>query len=81
MPSKSYLMGLKTATDVVEYALNNLEVKELLKYVKIKANGEKEIKFLDNNDMEFIGSGLTNKEACADAVSDRFPVETYPDPV
>lgn len=80
MPSKSYLMGLSTATNIVDYAITNLEVKQVLKHVKIKANGEREVKFLDHSDVEFVGSGLSKKEACADAVSDRFPVESYPDP-
>ncbi len=80
MPSKNYLMSLKSAAAIVDYAVNSLSVKQLLKHYKVKTNGEKEVKFLDSEDVEFVGAGNSKKEACADAVSDRFPVEQYPDP-
>lgn len=80
MPSKSYLMGLESATDIVDYAVSVLGVNTLLKQVVVKPNGVKEVILVDSSSAEFSGSGASKKEACAEAISNRFPVGSYPDP-
>lgn len=77
MPSKLFLEQLTSNksekfSTILEYSKNSLPIQKI-KYIKILANGQKEICLENTNNELFVGIGDNKIEALSECVSLKYP--------
>lgn len=58
---------------IIDYASLNYGVENKVEYFKKLEGGSYEVSLRDSTEVSFTGTGVSKAEACADAVSSKYP--------